>query len=314
MALFLVTGGAGFIGSHVAETLLAQGDQVRVLDNFFTGRRENLAGFEGKLELIYGDVRDYATVKKAVGDVDYVLHLAAIPSVIRSVEEPLLTNQVNVEGTLNLLQASRECSVKRLVYASSSSVYGNSPELPRREEMYPSPLSPYSLQKLVGENYCSLFYQLYSLDTVVLRYFNVYGPRQDPSSIYSGVISRFITAMLADEPPVIYGDGEQTRDFSFVTDVAWATVAAARATNLSHRIFNIASGQSYSLHQLLAILQEATGCRREPVYKETRPGDVRHSLGSIARAKEALGFSPQFSFADGLKRTVEWYQTASHAS
>lgn len=309
MALFLVTGGAGFIGSHVVEALLGQGEQVKVLDNFFTGRRENLADLEGKLELICGDVRDYATVKEAVAGVDYVLHLAAIPSVIRSVEDPLLTNQVNVEGTLNLLQASRESSVKRVIYASSSSIYGNSPELPRREEMSPSPLSPYSLQKLVGENYCSLFYQLYSRETVVLRYFNVYGPRQDPSSPYSGVISRFIMALLSGEPPVIYGDGEQTRDFSFVVDVAWATIVAARAPDISGGVFNIASGQAYSLHQLLAILQQETGSSRPPVYKETRPGDVRHSLGSIARAKAALGFDPKFSFQEGLKRTVEWYRS-----
>lgn len=309
MAFFLVSGGAGFIGSHVVEALLEQGEQVRVLDNFFTGRRENLADFGGKLDLICGDVRDYPTVQKAVAGVDYVLHLAAIPSVIRSVEDPLLTNQVNVEGTLNLLQASRKSSVKRVVYSSSSSIYGDSPELPRREEMTPSPLSPYSLQKLVGENYCSLFYRLYSLETVILRYFNVYGPRQDPSSIYSGVISRFITALLTDQAPIIYGDGEQTRDFSFVSDVAWATVAAARAPGVAGEILNIAAGQAYSLHQLLAILKEETGSRLPPVYQEARPGDVRHSLGDISRSKAALGFDPKFSFPEGLKRTIEWYRS-----
>lgn len=308
MARYLVTGGAGFIGSHVVEALLEEGETVRVLDNFSTGRPENLAQVKEKIDLIKGDICHIPTVKRASAKVDYILHLAAIPSVSRSLREPLLTNQVNIQGTLQLLEAAREAGVKRFLYASSSSVYGDRPELPRSEELEPRPRSPYSLQKLTSERYCQLYFSLYGLSTVCLRYFNVYGPRQAPGSIYSGVISRFITALLEGQPPIIYGDGEQTRDFTYVADVARATLLAAKKEEASGQVINIASGQCYRINDLVKLVQQETGRALPPRYQKPRPGDVRHSLGDIRRAKDLLGFEPRIHLQEGLRLTILWYR------
>ena len=311
MALFTVTGGGGFIGSNLVEAILAKGDRVRVLDNFETGRRANLESAPawakaggGSFELLEGDIRDLGTCRKAVAGADYVLHQAAIPSVQRSVGDPLGSNDVNISGTLNLLVASRDEKVKRFTMASSSSLYGESETLPKVETMAPDPISPYGLQKLAGETYGGIFHRLYGLKTIGLRYFNVFGPRQDPTSEYSAVIPKFITAIKAGARPTIYGDGEQTRDFSYIANIVHANLMACEAGPDAHGgAFNIACGERISLNELVQILGTFAGRKVEPIYAPHRPGDIKHSLAGIEKAKRLLGYRPEVSVRDGLRKT-----------
>jgi len=307
---YLVTGGAGFIGSHLVEHLVRRGAAVRVVDNFVTGSRENLQGLSD-VELLEGDLADPEVARRAVAGVDYVLHQAAIPSVPRSVEDPWASHRANVDATLQLLLAAREADVRRVIYAASSSAYGDVPTLPKVETMQPSPQSPYALQKLVGEEYSRLFTQLYGLETVSLRYFNVFGPRQDPNSQYSGVIARFITALLQGNSPVVYGDGEQTRDFTYIDNVAMAVLAACTAPRASGTVMNVATGDRVSLNQLFRRLCAIIDVNVEPIYESSRPGDVRDSLADCTKAKELLGYLPSVTFDDGLRLTVEWYRQSS---
>jgi len=307
MAHYLVTGGGGFIGSNLVQALIERGQRVRVLDNFATGRRQNLAGLENQIDLIEGDMRDPATAERAVAGVDYVLHQAALGSVPRSVQDPLTSNEVNVNGTLNLLWAAKKSRVKRFVTASSSSIYGNTPQMPKDESMMPNPISPYAVSKLAAERYTLSFNAVYGLPTVALRYFNVFGPKQDPASQYAAVIPRFITALMKGQAPVIYGDGEQSRDFTYIDNVVQANLLACSAPEAPGQVMNIACGDRYSLNTLLRFLAEIMGKEVRPVYETERPGDVKHSLASIARAQKNLGFSPAINFRDGLKRTVAWF-------
>ncbi len=309
MSKVLVTGGAGFIGSNLTEELLKRGHLVWVLDDFSTGKRENLI-FEKKypsLEVIEGDLRDLDTCQKAVKGVGYVFHQGALPSVQRSVEDPETSNAVNVGGTLNILLAARDAGVKRVIYAASSSVYGDTPTLPKHEEMPANPLSPYALQKYVGEIYCRLFYQLYGLETLSLRYFNIFGPKQDPNSLYSAVIPKFIDALLQGRSPVIFGDGEQSRDFTYIENVVHANLLAMSAEYLHGEAVNIACGKRISLNQLLNVLKDILGSKLSPVYEEARKGDVKHSLADIHRGKEMIGYEPQVGIEIGLKKTVEFF-------
>jgi nucleoside-diphosphate-sugar epimerase len=312
----LVTGGAGFIGSNLAEALLKQGHRVRVLDNFSTGKRENLL-FDKEyhsLEIIEGDIRDPGICQRAMKDIEYVYHQAALPSVQRSVEDPFTSNSVNVEGTLNILLAAREARVKRFIYASSSSVYGDTPTLPKREDMPSNPLSPYALQKYIGEQYGRLFFQLYGLETISLRYFNVFGPKQDPNSIYSAVIPKFIDALLQGRPPIIYGDGEQSRDFTFIENVVQADLLAMSAEHLHGEAVNIACGERTSLNRLLDDLKGILGSTLSPVYQEPRPGDVRHSLADIRKGKDILNYMPAVGLKIGLRKTVEFFRDKKKSS
>ena len=313
MTKVLVTGGGGFIGSHLVEALLKKGHEVRILDNFSTGTRENLT-FENDTpspDIVEGDIRDLALCQKVMTGVDYVFHQAALPSVQRSVEDPLGSNAVNVGGTLNILLAARDAKVKRVMYASSSSIYGDTPTLPKKEDMPPTPLSPYALQKYAGEQYCRLFSQLYGLETVSLRYFNVFGPRQDPNSVYSAVIPRFIDALLERRSPIVYGDGEQSRDFTYIDNVVQANVLAMSAQHLPGEIVNIACGQRISLNQLLRLLRQSIPSESPVVYEEARSGDVRHSLADISKAKGCLKYEPIVGIEMGLKKTVEFFKKAS---
>ncbi len=303
MATYLITGGAGFIGSHLVEAILARGDKVRVLDNFSTGNRANLAGMSG-VELIEGDIRSYHIVREAVEGVHFVLHQAALPSVPRSIRDPITSNDVNVVGTLNVLNASRDAKVARLVYASSSSIYGRNPELPKHEEMTPIPISPYAVSKLAGENYCRAFWDMYGFETVMLRYFNVFGPRQNPQSQYSAVIPRFVYQLLHDEAPTVNGDGTQTRDFTYVDNVVSANLLACTASKVVGRAFNVATGNRVSLLGLLEALAPIVGGGKEPKFDSSRMGDVPHSFASIAAASEAMGYQPIVDFEEGLRRTV----------
>ncbi|HEX7087997.1 MAG TPA: SDR family oxidoreductase [Vicinamibacterales bacterium] len=309
MARWLVTGGAGFIGSHLAAALLARGEEVRVADNFATGREANLAVLDGHAECLRGDLADQAFARRAVDGIDIVLHQAAIPSVPRSVSDPLTTNRANVDATLAVLVAARDAGVKRVVYAASSSAYGDTPTLPKREDMPTRPLSPYALQKLVGEQYLQLFTRLYGLETVSIRYFNVFGPRQDPSSPYSGVIALFVTRMLQGVAPTITGDGEQTRDFTYVDNVVDGVLRAATAPGVSGRVINVATGTRVSINQLYRTLQQLLDFPLPPQYTDPRPGDVRDSLADLTLARELLGYEPHVSFEEGLRRTVDWYRT-----
>jgi nucleoside-diphosphate-sugar epimerase len=306
--LYLVTGAAGFIGSHIAEALVKRGDRVRALDNLITGRRENLATIADRIEFIEGDIRDYDTILRATSGASVIFHQAAVPSVPRSVSDPLLNHDINVNGTFNVLMAAREAGVRRVVYAASSSAYGETEILPKNEDMAPSPLSPYAASKLFGEYYCQVFARVYSLETVSLRYFNVFGPRQDPSSPYSGVISKFVTALLKGETPVIYGDGEQSRDFTYIANVVDANLRAAESNSAIGQVLNLGIGERVTLNQLLAELQKIIGGRQRPRYEEMRAGDVRHSLADITRAKELIGYSPLVGLTEGLKQTVAWYR------
>lgn len=304
----LVTGGAGFIGSHLVEALVARGDRVRVLDNFATGKRLNLASVQDRFALYEGDLRDADFVAAAVRGVEVVFHEGALPSVPRSVQFPRETNAVNVTGTLNVLDAARQSGVRRVVVASSSSVYGNTPTLPKVEEMPPRPMSPYAISKLAGEMYCRVFSQLYGLETICLRYFQVFGPRQDPTSQYSAVIPKFICLALAGAPYCIDGDGEQTRDFTFVENVVAANLLAATATPANGLPINIASGSRISINGLASLVNELTGSATLPAYGPGRPGDVRDSFAGIARAQEVLGYTVRIGFREGLERTVAWYR------
>jgi nucleoside-diphosphate-sugar epimerase len=309
MARWLVTGGAGFIGSHLAETLIAKGETVRVADSFITGHRQNLAVLGDHVELVEGDLAEPAVAARAVAGMDYVLHQAAIPSVPRSVQDPVTSNRANVDATLQVLLAARDASVKRVVYAASSSAYGDTPTLPKREDMPTRPLSPYALQKLVGEQYMQLFTSLYGLETVSIRYFNVFGPRQDPSSPYSGVIALFVTALLAGKPPTITGDGGQTRDFTYVANVVDGVLRAATAPKAAGEVINVATGRQISIAELAKTLGEIIGVDTPPVHTEARAGDVRHSLADISKAKAILGYEPGVDLEEGLRRTVDWYRS-----
>ncbi|MFV9505996.1 MAG: SDR family oxidoreductase [Oscillochloridaceae bacterium umkhey_bin13] len=308
MRSVLVTGGAGFIGSHLAETLLQRGDRVRILDNFSTGHRANLAHLRDDIEMIEGDLRNPAAVAQATAGVELVFHQAALPSVPRSVLDPATTNAVNITGTLNLLLAAREAQVRRVVVASSSSVYGDTPTLPKHEAMAPNPRSPYALSKLATEQYACIFAGLYPIEAVALRYFNVFGPRQDPSSQYAGVIARFCTAALQGEACTIYGDGEQSRDFTYVSDVVAANLQAAEAPAANGQFMNIACGVRTTLLDLVAELQALIGHDLPIIHAEPRLGDVRHSLAEISQAQQLIGYAPQVRFSDGLAQTLRWYQ------
>ena len=309
MATYLVTGGAGFIGSNIVDEILRRGHRVRVLDNFSTGREENVADFASRAEIIRGDVCDEETVDAAVRGADYVLHQAALASVPRSIADPVANNQVNVQGTLNILVAAKRHNVKRVVYASSSSVYGDSMELPKVETMTPNPKSPYAVAKLAAEYYCRVYGELHGLATVSLRYFNVFGPRQDPGSQYSAVIPLFVKALLEGRSPAIHGDGEQSRDFTFISNVVNANLLACEANVSGARVYNIACGGRYTLNQLFAALRARIGSDVEPVYGPPRPGDVKHSMAGIDRIQHELGYRVDVGFEEGIDRTVQWYQT-----
>jgi UDP-glucose 4-epimerase len=311
MSTYLVTGGAGFIGVNLAAALLRLGHRVRILDNFSTGLRENVAVVPSA-EIVEGDVRSYHIVREAVDGVDFVLHQAALPSVPRSVRDPITTNDVNIVGTLNVLNAARDAKVRRLVFASSSSVYGDNHVLPKHEGLVPAPLSPYAVSKLSGEQYCSVYTALYGFDTVVLRYFNVFGPHQNPRSEYAAVIPRFIQQIAAGEQPVIYGDGSQTRDFTFVENVVAANLAACERDGIQGRVFNVATGIQVSLLDLVAALGELLQRDVKPVFKPARPGDVKHSFASIDAARQGLGYEPRVTLSGGLARMTNG--AVSHTS
>ncbi len=312
--IVLVTGGAGFVGSHIAATLAGRGARVRVLDDLSTGHEENLEEIGGRVDFVRGSVNDEGALRRALEGVELVFHEAAIPSVPRSVANPLETHRACVDGTFSLLNAAREAGVRRLVYAASSSAYGDQPTLPKHEEMPPQPLSPYAAAKLVGEYYCQVWTRTYNFETVCLRYFNVFGPRQDPSSPYSGVISRFISALLGGERPVIFGDGEQSRDFTYVSNVVEANLRAAETKTGVGQIINVANGERTTLNELLATLKGITGKTEvEPEYREFRVGDVMHSLADITRAREHLGYEPHVGLEEGLRKTIEWWSQSRFA-
>jgi len=308
MYKYLVTGGAGFIGSHIAEELLHRGHSVRIVDNFSTGKRENIAPFLGKIDLIEGDIKDFEVCQQAVKDMDFVLHQAALTSVPRSIEDPLLTNEVNITGALNLLLASRDAGVRRFVLASSAAVYGDNPGLPKKENMEGLPLSPYAASKRMGELYCQVFNRAFGLSTVSLRYFNIFGPRQDPSSQYASVIPNFIGKMLKEEKPVVFGDGEQSRDFLYVSNVVEANILASQAGDVSGEVFNIGSGERTSVNSLVVKLNEVLDKEIKPTYEEPRPGDIKHSYADISKARKMLKYEPSVSFSEGLGETVRWYK------
>jgi UDP-N-acetylglucosamine/UDP-N-acetyl-alpha-D-glucosaminouronate 4-epimerase len=305
MANYLVTGGAGFIGSHLTEALVRRGHRVRVVDSLITGKRHNLDHISG-VEFMEGDLAESDVAERAVAGMDFVLHQAAIPSVPRSVKDPVTSNRANITASLNVLVAARDARVKRLIYAGSSSAYGDTPTLPKREDMPTNPLSPYALQKLAVEQYCQLFTKLYGLETVTTRYFNVFGPRQDPGSPYSGVISLFSTALLEGRSPVIYGDGEQTRDFTYVANVVDGVLRACEAPDVAGQMMNVATGGRISLNELLNTMNRILGTSVTAIYKEPRAGDVRDSQADVSRAKTLLGYIPSVDLAEGLERTLNW--------
>jgi UDP-glucose 4-epimerase len=310
MSLYLITGIGGFIGSSLARALLSRGEQVRGVDNFCTGKRENLADILDRIDFHEADIVDLAAMHKACAGVDFVLHQAAIPSVPKSVLDPLGSNQANVDGTVNVLIAARDAKVKRLVYAASSSAYGDTPTLPKREDMKPDPISPYAVAKLASEHYLISFYRCYQLETVALRYFNIFGPRQDPSSPYSGVLAKFITVMLRGEQPSIYGDGEQSRDFTYIDNAVDANLLACKApaAKVAGQMFNVATGRRVSLNETFKLLQPLTSYKGQPKYGPERGGDIKHSLADISKAEAGLGYKPKIDFEEGLRRTVEWYR------
>jgi nucleoside-diphosphate-sugar epimerase len=313
MASYLVTGGAGFIGSHLTEELVRRGHTVRVADSLITGHRRNLDHIPG-VEFLEGDLAEFPFAQRAAAGMDYVLHQAAIPSVPRSVTDPITSNRANTDATLNMLVAARDAGVRRLIFASSSSEYGNTPTLPKREDMPPNPLSPYALQKVVGTAYCQMFTQLYGFETVAIRYFNVFGPRQDPSSPYSGVISVFATALNEGRRPAIYGDGEQTRDFTYVANVVDGVLRACEAPNAAGEVINVACGTRISLNELLRVMNRIVGTSLEPIYKEERAGDVKDSQADISKAKALLGYTPIVDLEEGLRHTLAWCQGESAAA
>jgi UDP-N-acetylglucosamine/UDP-N-acetyl-alpha-D-glucosaminouronate 4-epimerase len=309
---YLVTGGAGFIGSNTVDELVRRGHNVVVLDDLSSGKAENLAGARGKIELLQHSIADLDRLHEACRGVDYVLHMAARTSVPRSVKEPLETNRINVDGTLNVLVAARDAKVKRVVFAGSSAVYGETPTLPKREDMPPAPISPYGVSKLTGEIYGQVFQRVYGLEFVSLRYFNVFGPRQDPGSPYSGVLSLFNAAVLDGTQPTIYGDGEQSRDFTYVGNVVEANLLACEAKRAAGRAFNIGTGNRYTLNQTLAMMEKIAGRPAKAKYTPPREGDIRDSQADISRARDVLGYNPRFGFEEGLKRTWEWFCTAQN--
>lgn len=310
MALYLITGVAGFIGSSLARELLRRGDKVRGVDNFSTGKSENLGDILGDIDFGEADILDIDAMNLACSGVDYVLHQAAIPSVPKSVLDPIGSNRANVEGTVNVLVAARDAKVKRVVYAASSSAYGDTPTLPKREEMAPDPISPYAVAKLASERYMISFYRCYGLETVCLRYFNIFGPRQDPSSPYSGVLAKFITQMLNGQQPTIFGDGEQSRDFTYVDNAVEANLLACKASaeEVAGKVFNVATGRRVTLNQTFKLLQELTSYVGSAIHSPERGGDIKHSLADISLAEKHLGYKPKINFEDGLRRTVEWYR------
>ncbi len=310
MAKAVVTGGAGFIGSHITDRLLKEGYDVTVLDNFSTGDEANVRHVIDGIELVEGDIRDVATVNRVVAGADVVFHEAALGSVARSVEDPVTSNDVNANGTLNMLVAARDAGVRRFVYASSSSVYGDTPTLPKHEEMSTAPKSPYAVTKLTAELYCRVFKSVYGLETYALRYFNVFGPRQSPNSIYAAVIPKFADALLNGEAPVIFGDGEQTRDFTFIDNVVDANIRAMKSDKGAGEAYNIGAGGQTSLNELLRIMQDLTETDVTPDYTETRQGDVRDSFADVQKAGRLIGYTPEISVGEGLKRTIDWYRNA----
>ena len=308
MEKFLVTGGAGFIGSHLCRKLVSQGCFVRVLDNLLTGKKSNLADIIEKIEFVEADMGDPQVACSAMKDIDVVLHEGALPSVPRSVDDPATTHRHCVDATFTLLLAARDAGVKRFVYAASSSAYGDAPTSPKVETMPPNPLSPYAVGKLVGEYYCSVFSSVFGLDTISLRYFNVFGPYQDPASQYAAAIPAFVTAMLKDKAPMVYGDGEQSRDFTYVDNVVEANLLAARAKKTNGQVVNIACGQAVTVNAIIGMINDLLGRNIKPKYVAARPGDVKHSLADITAAKKLLGFRPKVSFKDGLKLAIDWYR------
>lgn len=304
--MYLVTGGAGFIGSNIVRRLVKDGEKVRVFDDFSTGKRENLAGLEG-LEIIEGSLTDIRAVRKALAGVEFVLHQGAIPSVPRSVADPLFSNEANVTGTLSLLVEARAAGVKRVIFAASSSAYGDTEILPKEENMPADPLSPYAVGKYTGELYARIFANIYGLETVSLRYFNIFGPYQDPASEYAAVIPKFIQLMIKGEAPTIFGDGEQSRDFTYIDNAVEANLLACRSSKAGGgEVINVACGERYTLNELVTALNEILGTKLSPIYTESKPGDVKHSLAAIERAKELLGYDVRVDFREGLQRTVEW--------
>ena len=313
MSTYLVTGGAGFIGSHLSEELVRRGHRVRVADSLITGKKQNLAHIPG-VEFLEGDLADMSVAERAVQGADFVLHQAAIPSVPRSVKDPITSNRANIDASINVLVAARDAGVKRLVYAGSSSAYGDTPTLPKREDMPTSPLSPYALQKLVAEQYCQMFTRLYGFETVTIRYFNVFGPRQDPGSPYSGVISLFSTALLEGRRPTIYGDGGQTRDFTYIANVVDGVLRACEAPGAAGEVINVATGGRISLNDLLASMNRTLGTNIEAVYEKPRAGDVRDSQADITKAQRLLGYVPIVPLEEGIAKTLEWCRTTRPAS
>ncbi len=313
MTDYLVTGGGGFIGSHLVHRLVQLGHSVRVLDNFSTGKRANLAELEGRFELVEGDMADPAIARRACDGVTVVLHQAAIPSVPKSVADPAVSHRANVEGTFQLLMAARDAKVRRFVYAGSSSAYGESETLPKVESMPTDPLSPYAVQKLTGEYYCRAFYRCYGLQTLTMRYFNVFGPRQDPTSQYAAAIPAFITAILANQSPTVYGDGEQTRDFTYIDNVVEANLLAAKAEKTSGEVINIACGSRITVNEILADINRSLGRDVKPNYVPGRAGDIKHSWADIRLARKVIGFEPVVPFAEGLERAIKWYSERAKA-
>jgi nucleoside-diphosphate-sugar epimerase len=313
MAVYVVTGGGGFIGSHIAEELLRRNQTVKVLDNFSTGKRENVKPFEGRAEIVEADLATHSDLAALLRGADYVIHQAAIPSVPKSILDPLKSHEANVNGTLQLLIAARDAGVRRVVYASSSSLYGDSPTLPKHEGMMPNPLSPYGAQKLFGEMYCQVFTKAYGLETVSLRYFNVFGPRQDATSQYSGVLALFIPAVLQNRQPKIYGDGLQSRDFTYVQNVVEANLLSCTAPGVGGEAFNIACGDRITVNSMLQQINKILGNDITPIYADPRPGDIKHSQADITKAQQRLGYKPEVSFEEGLRRTVEWYRESLKA-
>lgn len=307
--VYLVTGGAGFIGSHIVERLVQLGKRVRVVDNLSIGKLENIEPFLDRIEFVEGDIRDLDMARKAMDGVEFLLHQAAIPSVPRSIDNPVETHESNLTGTLNILLAAKEAKVKRVVYASSSSVYGDLPQLPKREDQTPAPKSPYAVSKLAGEYYCRAFVEVYGLDVVCLRYFNIFGPRQDPESPYAAVVPKFVSSFLKKEPPTIYGDGGQTRDFTFVRNAVEANLLSLEARDAKGEVFNIASGRAVSINELAKVIRELVGANEiEPQHGPPRPGDVRHSWADISKARSVLGYEPKWSLEEGLRATIEWFR------
>jgi len=308
MDRFLVTGGAGFIGSNICKKLASQGFFLRVVDNLLTGKKSNLAGIMDKIEFIQADITDLPVARAAVKDIDVVLHQAALPSVPRSVDDPAATHRHCVNATFTMLLAARDARIKRFVYAASSSAYGDTPTLPKVETMQDRPLSPYAVAKLVGEHYCSVFYKVFGLETISLRYFNVFGPQQDPTSQYAAAIPAFVTSILKDEPPTIYGDGEQSRDFTYIDNVVEANLLAAKAKHTAGQVVNIACGQAVTVNRIIDMINKFVGKNVTPLYADPRPGDVKHSLADITLAKKTIGYEPIVSFEHGLEKAITWYR------